>query len=171
MTAASCKVNWKYIVFSYNENNIDEARELSQHLGMDEFIVNNSDRWIDNDWLKPSNYVKVNEESIFNSTTHNGGRDLNIKMWKEKKDFAINPSCRQTNKMHFISAQGYYMPCCWTGDYRFYYKSEFYKNRELYDISKTTISKLLAKESKLQNFYDTLEETKPEYCTFNCPKL
>ena len=163
-------VNWKYIIFSYNEDTIDEARHLSQHLGMDNFIINNSDRWENNDWLRPKKYVNINTEEIFSSVTHNGNRSEPITLWKEQnqRDISINPLCKQTNYMHFISAWGYYMPCCWVGDYRFYYKSDFYKNRDLYDISKTTISELL---NNLQNYYATLERTKLEYCTFNCPKL
>ena len=53
--------------------------------------------------------------------------------------------------MHFISAWGYYMPCCWIGDYRFYYKSEFYKNKDLYDISKYSDKEL----------YDILDMNNP----------
>ena len=60
------------------------------------------------------------------------------------------------------------MPCCFAGDHRFYYKTEFYKNQDLYDISKTTITKVL---DKLKDFYSTLEDAKLNYCTFNCPKL
>ena len=164
---------WKYIVFSFNQDSMIEAKKLSEQLEMDEFVLNNSDRWEENDWLKPSNYVTTNEASIKKSGSFNGNRNESIIQWKEfdKRDADIDPTCKKTNAMHFISATGYYMPCCWVGDYRFYYKSEFYKNKDLYDISKTTISQLLDNESKLTKFYNELEETKPTYCTFNCGKL
>ena len=170
LVKSQAHIVWKYIVFSFNENHVDEARQLSQQLGMDEFVVNNSDRWRENDWLQPTKHATINETSIKKSGSFDGNRNESLIQWKKfnKRDIDIAPVCKQTNGMHFISAWGYYMPCCWIGDYRFYYKSEFYKNKDLYDISKTTASKLL---QNLQNYYDTLEQIKPEYCTFNCPKL
>jgi len=174
MVRSRARIVWKYIVFSYNEETIDQARNISQQLGMDDFVLNNSDRWEDNDWLKPTKYAKIDNaiDGFLYNGSHAGGRDSTITLWKQNKiPDKINPSCKSTNSMHFISANGIYMPCCWVGDYRFYYKSEFYKNKDLYDISKTTISQLLDNKSKLTKFYNELEETRPTYCTFNCGKL
>lgn len=174
MVSGSAKIIWKYLVFKYNETSIDTARNLSIELGMNDFVTVNSDRWIENDEFKPSTYVKVNDESdigMLDNGIHIGGRDKAIAVWKEKTvDLDIKPICKITNSMHFISATGFYMPCCWTGDHRFYYQSEFYKNKDLYDISKTTLSTLLSKTETI-NFYNNIEEIKPKYCTFNCGKI
>jgi hypothetical protein len=175
MVSSSAKVIWKYIVFSYNENSINIARSLSQELAMDDFVLNNSDRWEENDWLKPIKYVNVNDDTgtgVLYNGSHIGGRDAAINKWKleNMRKLDINPLCKKTNNMHFVSADGYYMPCCWIGDHRFYYQSDFYKNKEQYDISKTSVSKLFANQS-LVNFYNTIEEIKPKHCTFNCSKL
>lgn len=159
---------WKYIVFSYNENDIETARALSKELGMTDFIVNNSDRWEDNDWLKPTKYVDIDDKALYNGS-FNGNRGKLIDVWKKDKirDLEIDAVCKNTMSMHFISAQGYYMPCCWVGDHRFYYSSEFYKNKDQYDISKTTMSQVL---NTTQQFYSNLEINKLKYCTFNCSK-
>jgi MoaA/NifB/PqqE/SkfB family radical SAM enzyme len=156
-TVAASKVqsSWKYIPFSFNENNIDQARHIARDLGVNEFIVTPSDRWDENDWLKSKNYVGP----IQNQKT---------KWVNSTKDNEINPKCLKNN-VHYISAEGYYMPCCWVGDWRFYYKSEFFKNKNHYDISKTTITQLLSTEN-LINFYNNITINKLEYCTFNCPK-
>ena len=46
---------WQYIVFSYNEKDIDEARKMVENVDNLEFLVINSSRWISSDdWLKPS---------------------------------------------------------------------------------------------------------------------
>jgi len=177
----SAKVVWKCILFSYNESTINEAKELSIQLGMDDFMLINSDRWVKDDWLKPSSFVEFHNDSeiklLNNSVTevlyngaHVGNRNESKKNWLSGSTLDIRPICKVSNSMHFVSARGFYSPCCWAGDYRFYYKSDFYKNKDLYDISKTTLSKILT-EPKTVNFFETLEETKPVYCTFNCGKV
>jgi MoaA/NifB/PqqE/SkfB family radical SAM enzyme len=45
---------WQYIIFSYNENDIDEARDMIKDVDNLKFMTMNSSRWISgNDWLKP----------------------------------------------------------------------------------------------------------------------
>jgi wyosine [tRNA(Phe)-imidazoG37] synthetase (radical SAM superfamily) len=168
MTKSPAKIIWKYIIFSYNENDIESARQLSKEFGMYDFVINNSDRWEDKDWLKPNKYIANNDTILYNGSL-DGKRNDNNQSWKYgNRDVDIDPLCKQTHGMHFISADGYYLPCCFVGDYRFYYSSEFYKNKENYDISKTTISQIL---TNTKNFYNDIETTKPKYCTYNCPKI
>ena len=153
---AKSQVNtiWKYIPFAFNTDSIEIARSLSKELGIKHFEISPSDRWDSNDPLKPLGFTGKRQESIV--------------QWKKgDKALAIDPKCKN-NKEHYISATGYYLPCCYVGDHRFYYKSEFFKNKEQYNISKTTLTQVLEIS---QNFYNTIEETNPDYCTFNCPKL
>jgi len=155
--ASKVKTRWKYIPFSFNEHTIDQARELSRQLGMDEFVVAPSDRWEDNDYLRPT------------KDTYQGQRDNAIVQWKsaDNRTSEISPKCHENNQ-HYISADGFYMPCCFVSDWRFFYKTKFYKNKETYNISKTTISQLLAQE---QEFFQSIKSVKPAYCTFNCPTI
>jgi MoaA/NifB/PqqE/SkfB family radical SAM enzyme len=44
---------WQYIIFSYNENDIEEAKALCQKHDI-KLVLIKSNRWIDNDPLKPS---------------------------------------------------------------------------------------------------------------------
>lgn len=148
------KLSWQFIPFSYNEHQVAQVKELSEKLGFDDFFIVNSERWDHGkEDLAPSNINDISRTKI---------------EWKNKKVGDINPDCKNTNRAHYISADGFYTPCCWAADHRFYYKTEFYKNRDLYDISKTTITKVL---DHLKDFYSTLEDAKLDYCTFNCPKL
>jgi MoaA/NifB/PqqE/SkfB family radical SAM enzyme len=170
MVASPATVDWKCILFSYNENDIQLIRQLSETIGVDTFSIVNSDRWWDNDWLKPTEYVKIEtEKKVLVNSAHIGGRHDLIDSWKSgNRDVAIDPLCK-TTKSYYISADGYYMPCCWMGDYRFYYQTMFYKNKEMFDISKTTITSLLT-NSEVVDFYNNLENTKLKVCTFNCGK-
>ena len=45
---------WQYIVFRYNENDIEEAKKMALDNGMI-FELNSSSRWDENDPLKPTN--------------------------------------------------------------------------------------------------------------------
>lgn len=149
------KMSWQYILFSFNEHLVDQAKALSEDLGFDNFFVMQSDRWDHgSELLTPSNAIaKLNEAKI------------NWKIGNTTTE--IDPLC-SNNSQHFISADGFYTPCCWSAEHRWYYKTDFYKDREKYDISKTTLQEVLV---SLKDFYSTIKDAKLAYCTFNCPKL
>lgn len=149
------KAVWKFIPFSFNEHEIDRAKRLSVELGMHSFVLDPSDRWnTENISTKPTNFDGPRTEHVIN--------------WVPSIKNEISPRCLQTHTEHFISANGYYTPCCYAADHRFYYSSDFYKNKTLYNIETTTISKVL---ENLSTFFSTLTEDKFKYCTFNCPKI
>ena len=150
---SSCKTIWKFIPFSYNENNIQQARQLSMDLGMDQFKVDFSDRFDE-----VTMHFKPNEDKI-------AARWNNQQNWKQSiATQQLIPEC-QNGKMHYVSADGYYMPCCYTGDHRFYYKNEFGKNKRQYAIKDNTLSEIL-KKSVVGEFYDKL--TDHTVCQYNC---
>lgn len=150
------RTKWKYIPFSFNENNISEANDISNNLGIDEFIVNLSDRWEKDDYLRP-----INDELI-------GSRDAVQQSYKTNsiRDFKIVPKC-SSDTSHFISGSGYYAPCCYSMDNRFYYKNDWWKNKDIHAIKNSTLSE----QYRLFNdFYATIQNTRPDYCVFNCGK-
>lgn len=137
---------WQYIIFSYNEHEIEEANKLSQSMGFNEFLVIESDRWsLDgNDWLKPS------------------------KMSHPRKVVQpnIDPHCQQ-RPMHIVTADGYYMPCCYLIDDRVRYKTPWAKT---FDIRHCTMDDVI-KSSLSQEFFARLtDEAAPNYCRFECGK-
>ncbi len=154
LNQGSVKLTWQYILFSYNQNDIEQTKILANDLGFDRFFVMDSERWDHGtEWLTPTKINEVNQSKI---------------LWKNNITSKIDPICKKYNSSHYISADGFYTPCCYIAEHRWYYKTDFYKNQDLYDISKTTITKVL---EHLKVFYSTLEDAKLNYCTFNCPKL
>jgi len=148
---------WKFIPFAFNEHEIEKAKKLSTNLGIQSFHVEPSHRWeSSDDLLKPKNLVNQKSEHVINWVKYTD------------KDFIIDAQCKKTHVEHYISAEGYYMPCCFVGDHRFYFSSEFYKNKEKYDIRNSTITSIL---ENLTDFYSSIEDNKLKYCTFNCPKI
>ena len=152
--AAPVQTLWKYIPFSYNQNDIDAARALSQELGIDQFGLQLSDRFDES-----TEHLKPSPDLI-------GSRYYVKENWK--KNTSVNskftPSCGKGNQ-HYITADGFYSPCCFLSDYRFYYKTQFGKNKKEYDIKNITLSQLL-EQANVIKFYQTLDQQPG--CQFNC---
>lgn len=159
-TNSDVRVGWKYIVFSFNEQCIDDARLLSEQLGIDKFEIEVSDRWIENDWLKP---IKK-----FTSRTRLGTREDTQTRFKQNNisNIDIDPLCT-SNEDHYINSLGYYLPCCYVGDFRFYYKSFWWKNKDQYSIKDSKLSEQI---KNFNAFYKTINVDRPNYCLYNCGK-
>lgn len=151
---ASCKTTWKYIPFKFNENNVDTARELSMGLGMDHFQVDPSDRF---DTLTEK-YQPVFFDNL-------GQRYQAQQSWKQNNTASVDPKCNN-NQNHYISADGYYSPCCYIADHRFYYKTDFGKNKKSYQIANQTLTEILTRPAVVE-FYKDL--TSHSVCQYNCP--
>jgi len=152
---STCNSTWKYIPFSFNQNNIEEVKQLSDSIGIKQFQVEFSDRFDEKtEFLKPDSKLL-------------GSRYVNQLQWKSGNlNAIIDPKCSQ-GQDHFITADGYYSPCCYLADHRFYYKTPFGKNKSQYDIRKNTLSKILQQPQTVE-FYQTLDQQSG--CQYNCPK-
>lgn len=152
--AAKCQTIWKYIVFSYNQFDIEQARQLSTSLGVDEFKIEHSDRFDQNtEHLKPDEIMLGNRYQL----------QINFK--NNKKNSEIDSQC-SNQKEHYISADGFYMPCCYISDHRFYYKTPFGKDKKKYNIKDHTLLQLLTDPVTIQ-FYNSLKNY--SVCQYNCP--
>lgn len=152
-TAAVVKTQWKYIPFLYNETDIDQANKLSDSLGIDTFSVVASDRFD-----ASTEYLKPTTELV-------GDRYTAQQAWKSNKKNSVVPRC-QNNKEHYITATGHYSPCCFIADHRFYYKTQFGKNKREYSIVDQTLTQILQLPTVV-DFYQNLNQ-QPS-CQFNCP--
>jgi MoaA/NifB/PqqE/SkfB family radical SAM enzyme len=151
-----CKSTWKYIPFSFNQNNIEEVKQLSDNIGINHFQVEFSDRFDEKtEFLKPDNMLL-------------GSRYVNQVQWKsDNLNVTVDPKCNQ-GQDHFITADGYYSPCCYLADHRFYYKTPFGKNKAQYNIRQHTLTEIL-QQSQTVEFYQTLDQQPG--CQYNCPKI
>ena len=155
-TSSSIKTEWKYIVFSYNQNDIEYCRKLAEDYGFDYFYVEYSERWeTDNDDLKPLTNNLIGVKSQLKEEYNVQGHSETL----------IDPRC--STAQHYISATGLYTPCCWSSDHRFYYKSEWYKQKNRFDIKNTALSSCV---EYFEEFYKRIHTTRPDYCVFNCGK-
>jgi len=151
------RTEWKYIPFKYNEHSIDQAQSLANQLGVDAFVVNPSDRY-DEQTLEfmPDNHELLGYKFGSKQSLHNN----------QLAQVEVSPRCQQGNQ-HFISSGGFYSSCCYLSDHRFYYKTLFGKNKNMFDIATTTLSQLLSKSGVI-DFYQNIQHH--QFCQFNCPK-
>jgi pyruvate-formate lyase-activating enzyme len=154
---AQCNSTWKFIPFSFNQNDIDQATELSRSIGIKNFVIEYSDRFDEK------------TQALLPHTSSLGPRYSAQNLWKASADpeLKVEPKC-QNGREHFISADGHYSPCCFIADHRFYYKSQFGKNKKQYNIFTTTLSEVLSAETVV-DFYQNVDQQPG--CQFNCPKI
>lgn len=96
-TKRKCKISWKYIVFEHNYHQVNEAKQLSDSLGIDEFRIQKS-RKMD----ESINVKQYHSDEWFKHETLN-------------YEDSISPFCF-TGDMHYIDSFGDYYPCCWWAD-------------------------------------------------------
>jgi hypothetical protein len=153
---SACQTEWKYIPFSFNSADIESAKHLSQQLGIDRFFVDPSDRFDERtEFLRPGDTLlgpRHTAQVLWKSTA-----TPNVKQ--------VDPKCLN-RKEHFITADGYYSPCCFVADHRFYYKTQFGKQKNQYDIQTQSLSRILAQPAVI-DFYQNLPDQ--PVCQFNCP--
>ena len=148
-----CDSKWTYIPFNYNENNIQEVEELSKQIGIKRFEVRPSDRFDE----YTEHLIPVNDLI--------GPRQDNKTNWKQGTEISkVYPKCN-SGIQHFITSDGYYSPCCFANDFRFYYKTPFGLDKERFDIRNKTITEILNDQTTL-DFMNNLEDH--TVCQFNC---
>jgi hypothetical protein len=154
---AQCNSTWKFIPFAFNQLDIAQVEKLSQFIGLKNFLIEHSDRFDEK------------TQELIPHTSLLGSRYSAQHSWKspDSVELKVNPKCSNGDQ-HFITAEGYYSPCCFMADHRFYYKNQFGKNKKQYKISTTTLSEILSKPLVI-NFYKTIDQHPG--CQFSCPTL
>jgi organic radical activating enzyme len=152
----SCQTVWKYIPFKFNLDSIDQARQLSESLGLDKFVLDPSDRFD-----QQTDHLLADQSGAVGPKM-----STKISLYTVENNIQIDPRCKLGHD-HYISADGFYNPCCYVSDYRFLYKTPFGKNRAHYDIKNSRLSQILTSKEAVTWFNDLQNQP---VCQFNCPK-
>ena len=148
---------WKFIPFAYNERDIETAANFSRELGMTQFQIDPSARFDEvTKRYQPAAHL-ISSTKILQDD------------FKKGQALEIDPKCMHGHQ-HFVSAEGYYSPCCFVADHRFYYKTQFAQNKTEYSITKSTLSQLLQR-APVVDFYHSITSTAPKVCQFSCAKV
>lgn len=148
----SFEISWKFIPFAYNQDQINDAQNLAHSMGMT-FKIEHSDRWDEQTiHLAPKKTLMVEKNR----------QTFDTEQTKNK----ISPKCYDDTR-HFITADGFYAPCCFMADHRFYYKTEFGNKKSSYDIRNHTMSQILSRPTVIE-FYKTLPVQSLPVCDWTC---
>jgi MoaA/NifB/PqqE/SkfB family radical SAM enzyme len=155
------KTVWQFIPFKHNQHQILQAGKLSKELGIDEFKILQSDRWLGKKDLMPDreyvdNYYESQQKVLVNPNF----------------SLDIQPKCLKNNlpsESLYIDAEGDFYPCCWMGTYRYKYKSVFSPKQKSFNIKDNTLNQILENNSIKEFFGSTKQFTSAhECCKIQC---
>jgi MoaA/NifB/PqqE/SkfB family radical SAM enzyme len=136
---------WKTLIFDYNYQEINQIQQFAESMGA-KFISEITSRFGDEKLRPPQHLVDHTREY-------------------QNKKYQINPQC-QNNEREYISADGYYWPCCWISSGFTLYKSELWKNRAQWSIKNQTLDQA---RQQLQNWIKTIQpDTAEDICQMMC---
>ncbi|MDE0092231.1 MAG: radical SAM protein [Oligoflexia bacterium] len=154
------QTEWKFIVFKHNQHQIEEAMSFAKSIGISEFVIVKSklfgEIYLNKDGIDP---LKPEEKWLPPSPFKNSSN----------QKFKILPKCL-TKEKHFISAEGYYFPCCWMAE-NYYINKSLFTKQEMQSLSLHNHS---LKEILQNETLKTLEKSwknvlsAPSPCIKNC---
>lgn len=139
-------IEWKFIVFEHNYHQIDEAKKLSEKVGIDIFKIQKT---------RPLNNIPNIPEHI---------KEYHMEEYFEKQKFEniIVPWC-YSGDMHYIDADGFYAPCCWFGNEKTFWNHNI-KNYSIENLYNEFVN---FSKKHLENGFDNA----PKACKNFCKKI
>ena len=177
---------WDYLVFGHNEHQIEEARKLSEKIGVKEFVVKKTGRFFSNVKLKGKNehagLVKPKKEQNINQSLK---KELEIvKKYGSMDNYLdqVEIDCKVLkNKEIYISAEGIVLPCCWLAGqmYKWYWPPKAAQIWDFIDKEKISIKKTSLEQVFKSGIFDRIKnswskpsckEGKLKVCALKCGK-
>lgn len=154
VTASTVNTVWKCIPFKFNQHQIDQIRSFALGLGCDQFL------------LDPSERFDEHTLQFMPSAVYQGPKLPLQQQVKSGSTVEVTPKCH-SGIDHYVSAWGFYSPCCYVADQRFYYKTPYGQDSTQFDIRSSKLSAVLAQQQH-QKFVQQLLIDPPKVCQYNC---
>jgi MoaA/NifB/PqqE/SkfB family radical SAM enzyme len=139
---------WKFIPFSFNENDIQKIILFAKEKGFNAFTIALSSRF-DGGWITDSKVEPLKPS------------DRYITKKEAREHLYITPKC-QGGSFHYINASGIYFPCCWSTS------DKSYQNLvNQYDLNDYSFSEVM-ESSALKKFFLSVSSTST--ASSNCLK-
>lgn len=149
MRTSRARLVWKTLVFSFNETEIDQIQSRAQDLGMI-FTADYTSRFGD-DQLKPSTEQKI----------------LTDRLYQDRQEVEMDPRC---SDLEYISAEGYFWPCCMISSYYTLHQTWLWKERDLWRIDNQTLDQARVRLQELKNTIVQDPKNAHPICKMHCKK-
>lgn len=128
---AGGRARWDFIVFEHNEHQIEEARELSEKIGFEDFRIKKTGRFFSNIQMKVKGYREVNDKDGKIIYTIKPPKNINLQNQSLQREQELIEkygnmrayldqtliNCKVLHERSiFVSADGAIFPCCWTAN-------------------------------------------------------
>jgi len=155
-------VQWQYIVFDYNKNDIKEAKDLANFHKIKIMFV-----YSERNFNTDANIKNLNEQDVKKELKHietsNGYKSYKIS--KQKSNF--NPKCVFTKRDLSYSNTGHILPCCWLNTQ---YKEPMIKElfNERLHINNNKVEDIINSIEWIDFFNKLKSDTAPRTCRKFC---
>ena len=147
MSMSPARIIWKTLIFAYNADEIDQMQEFAERRGVG-FIAESTSRFGDETLVPEVHLIKVDRLYENNRET-----------------VVIEPQC---STQEYISADGYYWPCCLMTSMFTLHKTELWKQREKWSIQNQNLDQArLQLEQWKQQILDS-PGSAHDVCKMNC---
>lgn len=157
--------SWSYLIFKHNQQQVQDAEQLSKQLGFKKFTSSFSERWQDFNFegeyrdiesLKVDDYViekpEKQEKTYVKKETKNGDlvRSKNVFQTEDKNDFHTRKiscwACQPKKREIYLRANGYVSPCCILGDVERNEPKQIIKDYKKINLHHTNLKDILEGE-------------------------
>jgi MoaA/NifB/PqqE/SkfB family radical SAM enzyme len=167
-SVSRCRIVWAAIAFKFNEDQLDNMKNIAQSHGFDAIQLTKSTKFGTiypsygvNDPLEPSKKFVSNSHRFERDVILLSSRGLNnkvnaknIQLYKSVNEVnGVRPLCEIGNKGLYIDARGRLFPCCWVAN-RYSHNSEWKAIATKFDLKRRTLADAVA-----DNFWSTTFKT------------
>lgn len=167
------RVTWKYIVFSHNEHQVEEAGRFAREMGVNTFrICRNSRGDIHQCRLSPGQKQWISKRCLNKTLIKKYMRQFKGNQVKLSQKVGFRPVCLE-RKGFYLSYEGYLYPCCLVGESLELEESSplFASNKEKFNLLEKSAQMILSDPiwAAIENGKSDYAEI-PFFCLKRCGK-
>lgn len=149
MKTSGAKLIWKTLIFSYNEHEINQIKSVAESHGMI-FVADDTNRYGD-DNLVPSTEGSMSV----------------MRQYIPNQIVELDPRC---SDLEYISADGYYWPCCMISSFYTLHKTKLWKQRDLWDIRNQNLDQARVRLAEFKKEVYSDPANSHDVCKMHCKK-
>lgn len=150
MAKGPARVFWKSIIFSYNQDELDQMKQMAEDLGV--MFISETTGYYGDESLRPTDEKLIRTDMLY---------------VRDRSGIDLDPKCDQ-GRQEFVSADGYYWPCCQISNSYVLHKTPLWKARDQWRIDSQNLDQA---RKKVTDWAKSVKEQgvgAPEPCKMHC---